>query len=320
MNSVTDPNANDIAALFPIGTVSEQTGVNTVTLRAWERRYGLLKPRRTPKGHRLYSRQDVERVKQVLVLLDQGIPVGRVRDVLDSGDTPPILLRTAQDVQTDDPWRYYCSLFQHCIHKLDTRSLEHTFNEAVSLYSLELVAKKLILPLYQQLWQQQAMLPSTRADYAFLHEFLCVKLGSRYLHYNSRANGRRVLLVNTQTHAVQLETLLLANIISQHGYQVSLLGTETTLDHLPLIIGRTEFDALLLPNTGVSSSLQALSIMTQITVFLSGEASAEALPDTTPLRNIHWLPAELSDICLTLDKVLAKEPAPIPILTPVAAV
>lgn len=318
MTFVTDHNTSGITALFPIGTVSEQTGVNTVTLRAWERRYGLLKPRRTPKGHRLYSRQDVDRVKQVLVLLEQGIPVGRVRDVLDSGDAPPVLLRTAHDVKTDDPWRHYCSLFQRCIHKLDTRSLEHTFNEAVSLYSLELVAKKLILPLYQQLWQQQAMLPSTRADYAFLHEFLCVKLGSRYLHYNSRANGKRVLLVNTQTHAVQLETLLFANIISQHGYQVSLLGTETTLDHLPLIIGRAEFDALLLPSTGISSSLQALSIMTQITVFLSGQATPESLPDTTALRNIHWLPEELSEICLTLDKVLAQEI--VHILTPVAAV
>ncbi|UOG91591.1 MAG: MerR family transcriptional regulator [Candidatus Thiothrix sulfatifontis] len=313
---MTDHNTSDITALFPIGTVSEQTGVNTVTLRAWERRYGLLKPRRTPKGHRLYSRQDVDRVKQVLVLLEQGIPVGRVRDVLDSGETPPMLLRTAQDVQTDDPWRHYGSLFQRCIHKLDTRALEHTFNEAVSLYSLELVAKKLILPLYQQLWQQQAMLPSTRADYAFLHEFLCVKLGSRYLHYNSRANGKRVLLVNTQTHAVQLETLLLANIISQHGYQVSLLGTETTLDHLPLIIERAEFDALLLPSTGVSNSLQALSIMTQITVFLSNRATSETLPDTPPLRNIHWLPEELSEICLTLDKVLAREPTHV--LAPVA--
>jgi len=121
MTFVTDHNTSDITALFPIGTVSEQTGVNTVTLRAWERRYGLLKPRRTPKGHRLYSRQDVDRVKQVLILLEQGIPVGRVRDVLDSGETPPMLLRTAQDVQTDDPWRHYGSLFQRCIHKLDTR-------------------------------------------------------------------------------------------------------------------------------------------------------------------------------------------------------
>lgn len=318
MTFVTDHNTSDITALFPIGTVSEQTGVNTVTLRAWERRYGLIKPRRTPKGHRLYSYQDVDRVKQVLVLLEQGIPVGRVRTVLDSSENPSMLLRAAQDVQTDDPWGHYHTLFQRCIHKLDVRSLEHTLNEAVSLYSLELVAKKLIMPLYQRLWQQQAMLPSTRADYAFLHEFLCVKLGSRYLHHNSRANGKRILLVNTQTHAVQLEVLLLANITSQHGYQVSLLGVETRLDHLPLIIERASFDALLLPKTGLSASLQALSTMTQIPVFLSGQHTSdihEETADNQILRNnIHWLPDELSEICQALDQVLVKEATHTPIL------
>jgi DNA-binding transcriptional MerR regulator len=34
--------------LYPISTLAAQTGVNSVTLRAWERRYGLLKPKRTP--------------------------------------------------------------------------------------------------------------------------------------------------------------------------------------------------------------------------------------------------------------------------------
>ena len=47
-------------ALYPIRTVSTLTGVHPVTLRAWERRYGLIRPHRTPKGHRLYTRADVD--------------------------------------------------------------------------------------------------------------------------------------------------------------------------------------------------------------------------------------------------------------------
>ncbi|MBT8131818.1 MAG: MerR family DNA-binding transcriptional regulator, partial [Gammaproteobacteria bacterium] len=38
--------------LYPIRTVVSLTGINAVTLRAWERRYGLVKPKRTAKGHR----------------------------------------------------------------------------------------------------------------------------------------------------------------------------------------------------------------------------------------------------------------------------
>ncbi len=41
--------------LYPIRAVSRLTGVSAVTLRAWERRYGLIVPSRTAKGHRLYS-------------------------------------------------------------------------------------------------------------------------------------------------------------------------------------------------------------------------------------------------------------------------
>lgn len=301
-------NTTDEAPLFPIGTVSEQTGVNTVTLRAWERRYGLLKPRRTPKGHRLYSQQDIERVKQVLILLEQGIPVSRVRDVLDSNKTHPHLLQPARDVQTDDPWRHYRALFQRWIRKLDARSLEHAFNEAASLYSLELVAKKLILPLYQQLQQQSEILPSTGADHAFLHEFLCAKLGSRYLQHNSRANGKRILIMHSNAEsATQIESLLLANILSNHGYQISLLGAQIRLDHLPLILERTTFDALLLSNThSIDEAWHTLVQITGITLFLSGE-QGETINQIPKHLPIYWLPTEPGEVSQAIDTLFAGE-------------
>ncbi len=71
--------------LVPIRTVSTLTGVNSVTLRAWERRYDLIKPIRTPKGHRLYSMADVDLIHQVVALLDSGISIGQARQALDGG-------------------------------------------------------------------------------------------------------------------------------------------------------------------------------------------------------------------------------------------
>ena len=52
--------------LFPIREVARLTGVNPVTLRAWERRYGLIQPTRTDSGHRLYSQVDIESVRSIL--------------------------------------------------------------------------------------------------------------------------------------------------------------------------------------------------------------------------------------------------------------
>lgn len=71
------------APVYPIRELARATGVNPVTLRAWERRYGLLRPRRTPKGHRLYAQADVARVRRILRLVERGVPVSQVRGVLD---------------------------------------------------------------------------------------------------------------------------------------------------------------------------------------------------------------------------------------------
>ncbi len=59
-------------AAIPIGEVARRTGVAVATLRAWERRYGLLLPVRTAGGHRRYSYEDVRRVLAVLDLTGQG--------------------------------------------------------------------------------------------------------------------------------------------------------------------------------------------------------------------------------------------------------
>ena len=63
-------NAFEQQELFPIREVSRLTGVNPVTLRAWERRYGLIRPTRTDSGHRLYSMADVEAVRSILARLN----------------------------------------------------------------------------------------------------------------------------------------------------------------------------------------------------------------------------------------------------------
>ena len=69
-------------SLFSIGEVARQTGVNPVTLRAWQRRYGLVVPQRTAKGHRLYTEQDVAQIRQILAWLELGVSIGQVPQLL----------------------------------------------------------------------------------------------------------------------------------------------------------------------------------------------------------------------------------------------
>jgi DNA-binding transcriptional MerR regulator len=78
-------------ATMPIGEVARRTGVTVVTLRAWERRYGLLRPSRTAGGHRRYNDEDVQRVLALLDLTAQGWTVGAAaRQVARQGAGSPV--------------------------------------------------------------------------------------------------------------------------------------------------------------------------------------------------------------------------------------
>ncbi|AYZ16310.1 MerR family transcriptional regulator [Klebsiella sp. FDAARGOS_511] len=70
-------------AHYSIGEVAERCGINPVTLRAWQRRYGLLKPQRSECGHRQFDEEDVQRIEEIKRWIDRGVSVGKVKALLE---------------------------------------------------------------------------------------------------------------------------------------------------------------------------------------------------------------------------------------------
>ncbi|EOS96461.1 MerR family transcriptional regulator [Erwinia tracheiphila] len=70
-------------ALYSIGDVAERCGINPVTLRAWQRRYGLLKPQRTEAGHRQFDDEDIQRIEDIKRWIESGVPVGKVKALIE---------------------------------------------------------------------------------------------------------------------------------------------------------------------------------------------------------------------------------------------
>jgi MerR family transcriptional regulator, heat shock protein HspR len=68
-------------ALYGISVAAELTGINPQMLRVYERR-GLLEPQRTDGGTRRYSRNDIDRIKQITTLLGSGLNLAGVQQVL----------------------------------------------------------------------------------------------------------------------------------------------------------------------------------------------------------------------------------------------
>ena len=61
------------SAVLRIGELARRVGVSDHVLRAWERRYGLLRPVRSPGGYRLYSDADERRIRRMQAHLAAGL-------------------------------------------------------------------------------------------------------------------------------------------------------------------------------------------------------------------------------------------------------
>ena len=71
---------------FRIGEVCRLTDTKAFVLRYWETEFPMLQPLKTPKGHRLYRRQDIEMVLEIKRLLfDEGFTIAGARKHLREG-------------------------------------------------------------------------------------------------------------------------------------------------------------------------------------------------------------------------------------------
>ena len=74
--SVKDITSNAGAGAYRSGVAARLAGVPVETLRVWERRYGVIGPRLSSRGQRLYSSADIRRLTLIKRLVDMGHPIG----------------------------------------------------------------------------------------------------------------------------------------------------------------------------------------------------------------------------------------------------
>jgi DNA-binding transcriptional MerR regulator len=87
----------ELEGLVRIGQLSRRLGVGPDRLRAWERRYGLLRPVRTSGGFRLYSEADAQRVRDMLAQLERGLSAAEAARIVLASHRP-----AAPPVPSDD--------------------------------------------------------------------------------------------------------------------------------------------------------------------------------------------------------------------------
>ncbi len=262
------------AGLMPIRTVSMLTGVNAVTLRAWERRYNLITPQRTPKGHRLYTRQDVERIRQIVELLGQGISVSNVKPLLEQGPGA-----AASTTVPGDIWKHYQESMLAAIERFDEPALDGAYNDALSLYPVDVVSQRLTTPLLRLLGERWKKRDTGIAEEHFFSVYLRNKLGTRIHHMNQRGSGPLLLLacLPGELHEIGLLFFSLAAVNS--GYRVLVLGANTPLQQIPGVLAQKPCAGVVLSSSSklardaLETELPALVSRIEAPVFVGGSTS-----------------------------------------------
>jgi DNA-binding transcriptional MerR regulator len=263
--------------LIPIRTVSSLTGVNPVTLRAWERRYGLIKPTRTPKGHRLYTMADVDFINQVIALLEGGMSIGQVGKVL----TAEKVQETIDQEESFDPWTGYQRRFMEAIVRFDDSALNEVYNEALSLYPVDIVTSRLIVPLLRELGWRWETSKGGVAEEHFFSVFLRNKLGARFHHLNRDLKGPKLLASCLPGEQHDVGILLFSLSAMDRDFQILLLGANTPLDELPSVVERAHCRGIVLSGSAcikeqlLQSDLPRLLRSVDVPVFIGGKMTSQ---------------------------------------------
>ncbi|WP_159814625.1 MerR family transcriptional regulator [Pseudomonas sp. 18058] len=223
---------------LPIREVARQTGVNAITLRAWERRYGLIVPQRTPKGHRLYSAEHVQRILAILTWLNRGVAVSQVKPLL---DTPQAF---SEPVEND--WQRLRQTLLAAVTQLNERNLDDSVNQAMALYPPRTLCEQLLMPLLAELEQRWQGQFGAQMERTFFFSWLRSKFGARIYHNNRQLHAAPLLLINHSDLPLEPHLWLCAWLISSADCPVQVFDWPLPAGELALAVEHLQARGVLL--------------------------------------------------------------------------
>ena len=283
MAVITDANPTSQASvalereeLFPIREVSRLTGVNPVTLRAWERRYGLIQPTRTESGHRLYSMTEIERVRSIVDWIDRGVAVSKVGKILARTEPLKALAHIIPDDLVQADYAQWQQQVQLAVSSFDDRALDQVYNQIFSSYSLPVVFPNILMPLWLQMLQRQDAFGQT-SEWLFFDGFLRARVLQRIVALRG-TQPRKVIVSALAGQCRELELLVAALFLSGNDAGVRVLTTGQPFDELALVCERIKPQALVLfsnhaPTADLPRRLNRLALSLDCQVMLAGDAA-----------------------------------------------
>lgn len=275
-NSTLQLESTDSEQLFPIREVARLTGVNPVTLRAWERRYGLIRPVRTESGHRLYSRTDIETVNRILQWTERGVAVSKVGKLLARDSQQADAIRAERDAVDVSEWPQWRARLIQAISAFDDRRLASVYGQIFSTYPLSVAFQDILMPLWNDLLRRQGRFGQA-SEWLFFDAFLRVQTFLR-LQAASASPAPRLLISAMPGECRELELLVAALLMSGEDLTVKVLGLGQPVDELTLVCEKVRPQALVIFSNhshkqDLNARLNRLALTLNCPLLLAGAAS-----------------------------------------------
>lgn len=233
-----------------IGEFSRRTGIAPDTLRAWERRYGLLRPERSPGGYRLYGQGDEARVLAMRQLIDRGLSAGEAARLAVSTEPASMEAGVAAGAVS----------LREALERFDDAGAHAILDEALARFTVDAALERVILPCMRAIGERWERGDATVAQEHFASNVVRGRLMAIARNWGA-GSGSVALLACPPGEQHDLGLLAFGLALRQRGWRIVYLGPDTPVatiaeaagEHLPAAI----VIAALAPDS-IEANLEAL--------------------------------------------------------------
>lgn len=285
--------------MFTIKWVAERLGVAPGTLRAWEQRYGIVRPGRTEGGYRLYDEDDLDALTQMVRLVADGIQPAQASQLVLAG--PPRPEPAALSVAAPglpDP-----GLLISASRSFDTAALEGALDAAFTAAGFEFVVDGWLMDALRQVGKAWAEGHLDAAQEHFVSAGVMRRLAAAFDAAGNPRGGPHVLvgLVPGATH--EIATLAFATVLRRAGLRVTYLGGDLPVASWAEAVRVSRPDAVVL---GAPRMQDAEAAGEVIRVLHSSSPSLPVYAGGHGAPSGHALEGTLAQACETLASALTR--------------
>ena len=288
--------------LLRIGELSRRLGVSDHVLRAWESRYGLLKPVRSAGGFRLYSEADALRVRQMQAHLARGLSAAEAAQAALGEDRAGADLGRAVGPQRAAAAGELSGALRQGLDTFDEPAAQAVLDRLLSDLSLTTVLRDVVLPYLTELGERWASGTASVAQEHFASNLIRGRLAGLARGWGN-GHGPRAVLACPPGELHDLALMIFGIVLNRNGWRIDYLGISTPVEELTRTVGARHPDlvvvAATLPENLAPHATQLTELAQLAPLALAGPgatpqiaAAAGALLLTgdpvTEAENIEW--------------------------------